>query len=128
MSGKPPLTDRQIEVVIGNLLRAGVLAAAVIVLAGGVFYLAHYGAQRPNYKVFSGEPADLRDISGIARDALAMHSKGVIQLGLILLIATPVSRVAFSIAAFAAQRDRLYVALTIIVLSILVFSLAGGHF
>jgi uncharacterized membrane protein len=48
------------------------------------------------------------------------------QLGLLLLIATPVARVAFSLAAFAVQRDRLYVVVTLVVLGVLTFSMAGG--
>jgi uncharacterized membrane protein len=51
---------------------------------------------------------------------------GIIQFGLLLLVATPVMRVAFTVVAFLIQRDRIYVGVTIIVLSVLLFSLAGG--
>ena len=44
-----------------------------------------------------------------------------------LLLATPVARVAFSVVAFALQRDRLYVAVTLVVLGILLYSIVGGH-
>jgi len=54
-----------------------------------------------------------------------MHAHGIIQLGLLLLIATPVARVAFSVVAFAAERDWLYVAITLIVLAILIYSLTS---
>jgi uncharacterized membrane protein len=66
-------------------------------------------------------------MSGIVKDALAFRGRGLIQLGLLLLIATPVARVAFSAVAFAIQRDRLYVAVTLIVLAVLIYSLTGGH-
>ena len=46
-------------------------------------------------------------LSGIVQDVLALQGRGIIQLGLLLLIATPIARVAFSVAAFAFQRDRL---------------------
>jgi uncharacterized membrane protein len=49
------------------------------------------------------------------------------QLGLLLLIATPVARVAFSVFAFALQRDRLYVVVTLAVLGVLAFSMTGGQ-
>jgi uncharacterized membrane protein len=120
-------TDQIVEQWIGNLLRAGVTLAAAVVLVGGGIYLARYGRATPQYHVFRGEPADLRAISGIVKKALAFHGRGLIQLGLLLLIATPVARVAFSVAAFAIQRDRLYVVVTLIVLAVLVYSLAGGH-
>ena len=61
------------------------------------------------------------------KEVLAFRGRGLIQFGLLLLIATPVARVAFSVAAFAIQRDRLYVVVTLIVLAILTYSLAGGH-
>jgi uncharacterized membrane protein len=119
-------TDEQVEKIIGNLLRTGVILAAGVVLAGGVAYLSRHGADSPDYRVFRGEPADLRSISGIVRDALSLKSRGVIQLGLLLLIATPVTRVAFSAFAFVRQRDRTYVVVTVIVLSLLIASLVSG--
>jgi uncharacterized membrane protein len=119
-------TDQRIEQVVGSLLRRGVLTASAVVLAGAAVYLAQEGTRRPDYQEFRGEPKELRTLGGIARDALALNGRGVIQLGLVLLIATPVARVAFSAVAFAAQRDRTYVAVTLLVLAVLVFSLVGG--
>jgi uncharacterized membrane protein len=76
--------------------------------------------------VFHGEPNQLRTISGILREALAFQGRGIIQLGLLLLIATPVARVALSIVGFAAERDRMYVGFAAIVLVILLYSLFGS--
>jgi uncharacterized membrane protein len=67
-------------------------------------------------------------VEGILGQVRAWRGRGIIQLGLLLLIATPVARVAFSVVAFALERDRLYVGITLIVLAVLAFSLAGGHF
>jgi uncharacterized membrane protein len=120
-------TDEQLERVIGDLLRVGVVLAAGIVLVGGAFYLAHYGALSPSYKAFRGEPEDLRQLPGIVTDALSLHSRAIIQFGLVLLIATPVARVVFSVFAFALEGDAVYVRVTLIVLAVLVYSLAGGH-
>ncbi len=119
--------DERAEQAIGNLLRTGVILAAIVVLAGGLLYLARHGATRPDYRVFRGESPDLRHISGIVHDALAFDARGLIQLGLLLLIATPVARVAFSVAAFAFERDWMYVGVTLIVLVLLLYSLSGGH-
>ena len=123
---KRVLTDKQMDRIISILLRSGVLLSAMVVLAGGVFYLIRHGAAFPDYRVFRGEPANLRSVSGILIDALSFHTRGMIQLGLLLLVATPVARVAFSILAFALQRDRTYVIITLIVLGVLLFGLAGG--
>jgi uncharacterized membrane protein len=116
-------TDERVERVIGTLLRWGVILAAAVVLAGGVMYLVRYGSTIPDYRVFRGEPSDLRNVSGIVTDAVSWHISGLIMFGLLLLIATPVARVAFSVVAFALQRDRTYVVVTLIVLAALLYGL-----
>jgi uncharacterized membrane protein len=60
------------------------------------------------------------------REAFSFQGRGIIQLGLLLLIATPVARVALSIVGFAAERDRMYVSFALIVLAILFYSLFGS--
>ncbi len=120
-------TDEQAEQIIGNLLRIGVLLAGAIVLVGGVLYLIHYGAGAPALHVFRGEPSDLRSVPGIIKDAAVFRRRGLIQLGVLLLIATPIARVAFSVIVFLRQRDRMYVAVTLFVLAVLIFSLTGGR-
>ncbi|HQT96937.1 MAG TPA: DUF1634 domain-containing protein [Thermodesulfobacteriota bacterium] len=116
-------TDERVERVIGALLRWGVILAAGVVLAGGAMYLVRHGATMPDYRVFSGEPSDLRNVSGIVAGAVSWHSRGLIQFGLLLLILVPVARVAFSVVAFALQRDRIYVVVTLIVLAVLLYGL-----
>jgi len=118
-------TDELLEQMLGNLLRGGVSLAAGVVAVGGVLYLIRYGANSPNYHVFHGEPADLRGVSGILTDVMSLHRRALIQLGLLLLIATPVARVVFSVFAFAKQRDYTYVIITLIVLGVLIYSLLG---
>jgi uncharacterized membrane protein len=119
--------DATVELVIGNLLRVGVLVAATVVAGGGVIYLARHGSAPASYAVFRGEPDDLRHTLGIVKEVLGGRSRAIIQLGLVLLIATPVARVAFSAVAFALEKDRLYVGITLIVLAILLYSLLGSH-
>ena len=119
--------DQRIERIVGLLLRTGVLVAATVVFAGAVVFLARHGTERPLYGVFRGEPSELRDVRGIVAAAVAGGGRAIIQLGLLLLVATPVARVVFSVAGFALERDRVYVLITLLVLGILIFSLAGGH-
>ena len=89
-------------------------------------YLARHGREPADYRVFQGEPSELRSVPGVVRDAMELSGRGIIQLGLLFLIATPVARVIFSIWGFAAERDRMYVVFTVIVLAILIFSLVGS--
>jgi uncharacterized membrane protein len=116
-------SDQQVEITISVLLRIGVTLAAVTVIVGGLLYLIHNGTTIPDDRVFRGEPVDLRQVPGILNDVLALRGRGIIQLGVLLLILTPVARVAFSVFAFWQQRDRLYIIVTLIVLGILVHGL-----
>lgn len=124
------ITDKQLDQVIGIILRIGVTISALAVLGGGILYLVQHGGSQPDYRIFHGESAELRSITGILKDASAFHAAGIIQLGLLLLIATPIMRVCFSIIGFALQRDTAYTLVTIIVLAFLLYSLTGGkvHF
>jgi uncharacterized membrane protein len=119
------MTDRQMDEIIGGLLRYGVTLSAGVVAAGGIWYLIQYGTALPGYHVFRGEPEYLRHVRGIVSGIPGFHCRRMIQLGLVLLIATPVARVAFSVVAFLLQRDRAYVAITLVVLGVLWFSLSG---
>src|SRR5689334_9622152 len=115
--------DQRIEIIIGTLLRTGVILSAAIVLLGGVLYLTRYGHQVPDYSTFQGEPDRFKKVPEIFHGALALSARDIIQVGLLLLIATPVARVFFSAIAFAIERDYMYVIITLIVLGILLYSL-----
>ena len=118
--------DEAFEVLLGRVLRAGVVVAALVVAAGGGIYLWRHAHDVPVYAVFRGEPGDLRSIAGIISAARKIEGRGVIQLGLLLLIATPVARVVFALAGFARQKNWMYVGISAIVLALLAYSLTGG--
>jgi uncharacterized membrane protein len=134
-TGDPPVepqhpgpSEERVEQVMGNLLRIGVIASALVVFLGGLLYLMHDGGQpAPKLHEFHGQPEPLRSPAAILREAAALDPLGLIMLGLLLLIATPVARVLFSVAAFALQRDRLYVLFTLLVLAVLLYSLFNGY-
>ena len=121
------MSDREVDDIISALLRYGVSISAAVVALGGAWYLIQYGQTAPNYHVFRGEPAYLRNLRGIVSGIPGFHCRRVIQLGLAMLIATPVARVAFSVVAFFLQRDRTYVAITMLVLGVLLCSLLVKH-
>jgi|MudIll2142460700_1097286.scaffolds.fasta_scaffold119118_3 uncharacterized membrane protein len=120
--------DRRRSRAVGRLLQAGVTLAGGVVVAGAIPYLVVHGFERPDYAVFRGEPRMLRSVTGIVADALSGDSRGILQLGILILIATPVSRVVLLLADFWRDRDTLYVAVTTVVLGILAYSLLGSGF
>lgn len=119
------MSDQRIDLIIGNLLRVAVIISAVFVLAGAVIYLWRHGHEMPDYGVFAGVPKNLRGLKEIMESAWQIRSVGIIQLGLLLLIFTPVARVAFSVIAFLLERDYMYVVFTLIVLTVLLLSVTG---
>ena len=120
-----PDAEARVEYLIGSLLRAGVVCAAAVALLGGVLFLTRHGLEPASYGVFHGEPQGLRTVRGVLREAATFSGRGLTQLGLLLLVATPVARVLFTLVAFARARDRRYVVVTGIVLAVLLFSLVG---
>jgi uncharacterized membrane protein len=93
---------------------------------GGIIYVIRHGSTIADYRTFRGELSPLRTLAGILQGALQLSGRGIIQFGLLLLIATPVARVIFSAIAFALERDHLYVAFTLAVLAVLTYSLLGA--
>lgn len=115
--------DSKLDARIGALLRTGTLSSASVILLGGIFYLARYSQGKPDYHTFHGVPAQLHTLSGIFSGAVHGQSLAIIQLGLLMLIATPIARVLFSVIAFLAERDYTYVVISAIVLVVLLYSL-----
>lgn len=120
------MNDHRLEAIISVLLRTGVMISALVVLLGGVCYLSKHGHEQPEYHVFHGTPATYRAISNVIKAAGPSDCRAVIQLGLLLLILTPVARVAFSLVGFGLERDGTYTVITSVVLVILICSLTSG--
>lgn len=114
--------------VIGNVLRYGVLVSAGIIVLGTVLMVATNGLSDAKGSLSydpSRVPHGTFDISlqGLLTGLAALQPFSIIELGAIVLIATPVSRVVISVIMFAARKDRLYVAITVAVLALLLFSI-----
>jgi len=118
-------SDEHVELFIGNLLRWGVIIAASVTAAGGVLFLSLHGNSIADYRVFRGQPDALKSVQEVARNAFRLSPEALIQLGILLLIATPIARVALSLLAFFKQHDHVYVVVTAIVLAVLLYSLVG---
>lgn len=117
--------DQKIEQIIGVLLRVGVSMSAALVFMAGIAYLWQNHAVRVNYQQFHGEPAELTSVAGVVRGAANLDALALMQLGLLILIATPVARVLFAAFAFALERDWLYVIVSLIVFVVLMATLTG---
>jgi uncharacterized membrane protein len=119
------LKDRDIEYYMGMLLITGVITASIVVLIGAVIYLFQNPYLTDNYHKFAGEPERLRNLRQILAGAIHFRGRALIQLGLVLLIATPVARVIFAVIGFTIEKDKMYTAVSLLVLLILLISIFG---
>jgi uncharacterized membrane protein len=126
MASQGKFRDKDMQVIIGWILRAGVVLSMGIVFIGGVLYVYRHGHSIPDYQVFKGVPYFIRSNDGIIQGILSGKGQAIIQAGIILLIATPVIRVAFSAVGFIIEKDYLYTVITLVVLLILIGSMIYG--
>jgi len=119
-----PSTENDFNRVIGLVLRFGVTIAFAVIALGSVLLFAEgqtgYGSLGSAEQIYNSRfvPGAGSFLQGIA----TAKPFAIIDLGLILLFATPLARVAISIFLFAEEKRYIFVWITILVLSILLFS------
>jgi uncharacterized membrane protein len=121
---------RRVELLISNLLRSGVIASLALILFGTILSFVHHPAYVSSPEALhhltqpgAAFPHTQRDvIAGVQ----AWRGQAIVTLGLLLLIATPVMRVAVSVLTFIYQRDRIFTLITLTVLVILLLSFILG--
>jgi uncharacterized membrane protein len=119
----PSEADLKMEITISRMLRAGVSVAAFVVLVGEILYLWQAHGIRTDYGYFHGVPIPIDHIALVLEGIRHLDSRSVIRLGILLLIATPIVRVAFCLYSFAMQKDKLYIPISATVLAVLLYSL-----
>ncbi|MGC8749523.1 DUF1634 domain-containing protein [Hydrotalea sp.] len=123
---KKILQDDDLEYAMGNLLRLGVVISSIIVFIGGIIFLYKHGGQVPEYHIFKGNESMFNSLPKIFSSLKKLKGQAIIQLGIIVLILTPIARIIFSFIGFLFEKDLLYMLLTLIVLAIITFSLLAG--
>ncbi|MBD2168943.1 DUF1634 domain-containing protein [Calothrix membranacea FACHB-236] len=121
-------SEQKFENLLSNLLKFGVLIASAVVLFGGIVYLVHHGTEPARYHFFRGEPSEFRSPEGVVTALLSGSDRAIIQLGILLMIATPILRVIISLFAFLTRRIWSFVIITLLVLTSLIYSLVGGYY
>lgn len=125
--------ERDMELLIGKLLRYGVMISCAITIFGGIVYLfQHSGDSSAMYRASDipneafGVSYYLRELATILPRLLQFDGAAIVQFGVCVLIATPILRVAVSAIAFLIEKDYLYVVITFIVLSIIIANMLLG--
>ena len=119
--------DARMEILMGRLLQIGVFVAAATVLAGGLLYLVSHAGRYASYRQFVPRPLNVNHPELLGRRLSVGDASAIIDIGILLLIATPICRVLLAVVGFALERDRLYVAVSLTVLAVLLASLIHGH-
>ena len=114
---------RRAELIISGVLRGGVYLSAGLIALGVILYYVRYFADGEH----TAAPAIPHTLGAVASGLGTLDPVSVIAVGLLVLLATPVVRVAVSIVAFALERDRTYVIITSLVLLILLISFFSGR-
>jgi uncharacterized membrane protein len=114
--------EHGLEMAMGRMLQIGVTIAALVVLIGGVLYLAQNGGSLRDFQHFHVATPATTTIEGIVASAAHLDPRGIMGFGILLLIATPVCRVIFGVVGFAFLRDKLYTVISLVVLGVLLFS------
>jgi uncharacterized membrane protein len=120
------LSDLALERSIARMLIVGITLAALLVIVGGLLLMRQPHVGLPDYRHFHGEDISMRSVSAITRGAAHLAPLSVIQFGILVMIATPIVRVAFCVGGFLRQRNGLYIAISLIVLAVLLYSLTKG--
>ena len=122
------LIDKDISKIIGNILRMGVYIALGVTFIGGLLYLTTKGdLLSSQHSVFIEKNENLwQFVKHTLKGVMNGEGLSIISLGILLLIATPLTRVLFSLVAFYIEKDRMYVIITIIVLVIIMVSILTG--
>lgn len=121
----PSAQSRSMEIFIGKWLRYGVYTSAAVAILGGILYLFQ-SQDLPDYTHFTGAAPQYRHLPGIWKGVLQLDGASIIQFAAVILIATPIMRIIFSVIAFAIEKDWLYVVITLIVFSIILFGMFSG--
>lgn len=120
------ITDKDIQTLVGNLLRTGVYISMGIVILGGIIYLFDHGREKIDYAVFDINKVSLKTVAAIFEEVVTFKGVAIVQFGLLMLIFTPIARVIMAVVSFFIEKDYLYVLIGLIVLSIIMVSLSGG--
>lgn len=119
--------NQKMQLLISATLRIGVIVAVCIAIIGGVYMLSKHGLEPlPNYKTFHGSSEYVTSLGGIFSGLSSFRTESLIQLGVLVLMLTPIARVVLSIFDFAIQRDWLYAVITAVVLAVIIANSIGG--
>ncbi|MDA8358753.1 MAG: DUF1634 domain-containing protein [Actinomycetota bacterium] len=125
---------RKVEIAISLVLRIGVTLSVLVIAVGLGIMFAHHGdytsiTGKFSYKKLTTSSTPFpHSVHGLVRSIEHGDGRGIVVLGIFLLILTPVLRVAVGVLSFIYERDLPMTLVTLFVLAVLIgsFFLAGA--
>ena len=124
---KEKFGERDFQQLIGNLLRYGVWISLAVAFLGGLVYLSNHGTETVDYSKFiENDRSIFQVVTSVFEGISTFQGESLIFLGIVLLFLTPVLRMILSLFSFLLEKDYLYVAITLVVILIIGFSVWLG--
>lgn len=122
-----PFTDVDLNRSVGNLLRLGVILSVAISLVGFIKLFSEGFVMPKKYKMLNMGSSSEK-VWGSFWDSLCKgEGMAIIQLGILLLILTPLVRIIFALIGYLKEKDYIYVVISLIVLAIMTVSFLTGY-
>jgi uncharacterized membrane protein len=120
-------SEQQLETLLSNLLKYGVLIASFVVFLGGILYLSNHGYEPAQYHIFRGKSSYFCSPMDIIQAISSGSELAIIQLGILILVAVPILRVIISFVTFLIWRQFSYVIITFLVLATISYSIFTAY-
>jgi uncharacterized membrane protein len=120
---KSYFVDKDVQQLLGTLLRVGVIISSGVILLGGIIFFSTQANEVVSFANFNPEQTKFSSFSTIFEGLKTFDGLAIVQFGVLLLIFTPIARVVFSIFSFLIEKDYMYVVIGIIVLCVIITSL-----
>lgn len=117
------MENENYKLMISKVIIGAVLVAAVITGIGGIMHLWLHGHEIVSYQMFQGEPKPYTSFFGIWQTAFSFSAKGIMQLGLLLLVLGQIVRVLLTLFLFAKEKDYFFSFASLFILVVMLVSL-----
>lgn len=120
-------TDKDLQKIIGNVLRFGVIISLSVSAIGGIILLSSSSSETISFRYFEEKNDNIiAVIKEIIRGVSSFNGESIIFLGVLLLFLIPIIRLVLSLFSFMLEKDMLYVIITLIVILIIAISISLG--
>ena len=124
---KKNFTDVDLNRSVGNLLRLGVLLSVITSIIGFIKLFTDGFVMPKKYTLLDMGTSSEKVWGLFWRSLMKGEGMAIIQLGILMLILTPLMRIIFALIGYLKEKDYTYVIISSIVLIIMIISFITGY-